>query len=753
MRLMIVKKTTMELDSGAQLQIILSNLIAEIRKTIYFDLAALAINEPDSTDLLISVSCCNDKKQTFPIKIVTDAICIGFKIINGSLFMKSRLQGNKDIELIDLLFDEDERFRILSSLVIPIEHDMFGQGLLLVGSQRKEIILHRKLFAGINFNAVIEKVLDNQSFEGYVEEKQDGLENLYQSAFKQSTEPGLIFKRDGTIIIINDALEQLYGDVMSQFIARSSLEDLFQRRHRKRIADHYRHISARQIKSLQVLFQCYDGSDRIVELRIRPIDAGDLLCATLIDLTEYKVYERRVEELVGQISIINEIVAAINSNINKNQLIRIFFNQINKIFGYDLACIALSDIEDKEIEIHYSKEASEIESRKCTGLFYQAFTEGLSSCQQIEQQPQAISNITDIIGLQGREGYRSQVLIQLKTDEQLIGAVILFSQGEDALNQYHIDIFREISDQIAIAFLKARLLQKYQQSLTNLSFLARINESLSSSLDLDVVLKQVVESSLQIIHAKICTIHSLKTEFKFTGNFIKSYEDNFIDRFKPQIQQVIIDQQPLIIENIDYNNIQFFKSRLDIQKLGLKSLIILPIKANGTTIALLSVFGDKVHYFNEHEVELLAMLADQAAIAIMNAQHYNRLEQTKNYLESIIHSSTHIIISTDLEGNITFFSNSAYQLTGYSIKEVLNQPFFKRFIKNGSILLAGLREELLAKNNVQSFECEIVTKNNQTVPISWLFSPLIDQHKEVIGVLAIGKDIAKHQKYVSQSTK
>jgi len=732
----------MSMNSETQLQFVFSNLTFEIKKKIDFDLAVLAINKPGSIDLQILVSSINGKKQVLPVKIISDTYCVGFKIINGSLYIRSRCQSNKDVEFFHSLFDEQEDLYICASLIAPIEHERLGKGLVLLGSCQNQLIQSKKLFEEMDLNAVIGEYFDKPKIESYSKQNQFEVDIFYRLIFERSTVPALVFKKDGIIVMTNDALEQLYGTQLSEFIHRSSIEDLFHQRQRKRLIDHYRAVASNKIKSSQFIFQCQNGEERIVELKIRTLDDSNLLYATLIDVTEYKVYERQVQELVDRITVINEIVDAVNSNLNKDQLIPIFFNQVSKIFGYDLACIALFDIEDKELEIHFSKEASEIESRKGVGLFYRSFNEALSSCHQIEQNPETIYHVANVLGFQLKEKYKSQILIQLKTDEQLIGAVILFSLAEDALNQYHIDIFQEISDQIAVAFMKARLLQSYQQSLTNLSFLARINETLSSSLDLDVVLKQVVESSQQMMHAKICTINLLKAEDKLIENLVRSYEDNFIDRYKPQIQQVIVNREPLIVENIDYDNIQFFKNRAGIQKLGLKSLIVLPVIVNRKTIALLSVFWDKIHYFSEREIELLAMLADQAAIAIRNAALYNKVEQTKNFLESIIHSSTHIIITTDLEGNITFINNSGCQITGYSPDEVLNQPFFKRFIRNGRNIFIALKNELLTNDKVQSFECEMISKNNKIIPISWLFSPLIDQHKEIIGTLGIGKDIS-----------
>ena len=567
--------------------------------------------------------------------------------------------------------------------------------------------------------------------------------SFYKSIFDQSTVPGIVFRKDGKVLMANNAMEQLYGTSIAEFISQRSIEDLFHPRQRKRVVDQYSQTCTHDVKLSQFIFRNYIDRELIVELRTRALDDDGLMYATISDITEYKSYERQVQKLVDQISVVNETVAAVNSNLNKDQLIRIFFNQIGKIFGYDQAIFILSDIEGKELEIHVSKEAAEISSRKTTGLFFNSFTKALTTCQKIEQDSQAISLVVDVLGLQVNEGFKSQMLIQLKTDEQLIGAVILFCLKENALTKYHFTIFSEISDQVAIAFMKARLLLRFQQSLTNLSFLSKINESLSSSLDLDSVLKQVVESSQQIMQAKICTIRSLENEVQVFDSLNENCEANFIDKFKPQVQQVILNQKPLIVENIDYNSIQFFKNRTDIQNLGLKSLIILPVIANKKTIALLSVFLDKVHYFNEHEVELLCMLADQAAIAIKNADLYNQVERTKNFLESIIHSSIHIIVATDLEGNTTFFNHSACRLTGYAANEVLNMPFFERFINNGRTIFNGLIQELVSKKNMQSFDCEILDKNQQKIPVSWAFSPLVNQHQEIIGSLGIGRAILR----------
>ncbi len=575
----------------------------------------------------------------------------------------------------------------------------------------------------------------------------DNSDSLYQKIFERSDIPAFLFTRDGRIVALNYALRRLLNKKVDEFTQPIQIEDLFHSRQRRRVIQYYQNYDRHKASSSPFLLDTIGNKRYLVRFKIDSIDGADLLCGALQDITAKERQKRRQHQLANRIAIINEIVAAVNSNLNKQQLIKIFLNQIARIVRYDLACVLLCDIDDRELEFHLSRDVSDIESHKGSGYFCHSLTHALMNCQKVEQAPETISRVAEALGILPEKQYRSQALIQLKTDDQLIGAVLLYCDKKNAFTRFHVSVFQEISDQIAVAFMKSRLLQRYQQSLTNLSYLARINEIITSSLELEEVLKQLVESSQQITQAKICTIHLLTDQkpMRLYTRRLEYRDHEMLDWLRPQIQQLINSKRPLIVENIDYNNIQFFKNRHLIQNLNLKSLIILPVVANGTTIALLSVFLDKIHYFSEHEIELLSMLADQAAIAIQNAELYRQVQETKNFLESIIHSSTHIIVATDLEGRITFFNRSACQKTGYTSEEALNLPFFETFIKNGTAIFEGLKHQLFRLNRNQWFECDMSQKDGQYFRIAWSFSALVDHQQQIIGSLGIGRELVAPQ--------
>jgi len=729
----------MEWDSEIQLRSVLSHIATEIKKTINFDIAALAVNKPGSTDLQVSISVLNGEKKNVRVRTISDAACIGFKIINGNPFIQSRRESNHDFQFLDSLFSEHDNMSIRSSLIMPIEHELLGTGLLLVGSFRKELINQKHVFEEINLNAAIGKSLYKLSLRGEFEEKYAMSDNLYKMIFEKLTMPALILKKDGTILMINQALEKLYGHPLSKVSQRYSLEDLFHWQQRKNIINCYRHTSPREANSLEATFLCHNGNERFVELNISSLDDEQLLITILGDVTKYKTHEGQIEEWSDRLSLINEIMIAVNSNLNNNQLVQILFNQIGKFFGYDFAGIVVCDIEEKELDIYFSEEPNEVTFHKSAGSVFHLFQEALSGSKLIEQDAETINRISRILDLPDDVPYKSQIVIQLKTEDELKGIILLFKLTENARTQHDIEIFQSIAEPIASAIMKVQLIEKYQESLTNYSLLARVNESLNSTLDLESILRQIVESVQHVMQAKICTI-------RFLDEAREETHDDFLDRLKPQIKQVIIDQKPLIIENIDYNNVNFFKRKADVRRLGLKSLIVFPIIANGKTTALLSVFFDRIHSVKEREIDLLSILAHQAAIAMKNASLYHAVEQSKNFLESILKSSADVIVATDMDGKTTFFSDSASVLTGYAASEIIEQPFFGRLVKNGDSLFSGIKQMLFTTDKTLTFECEIITKDKRAIPVSWSFSILVDSNHEMIGTLGIGKDISRQKK-------
>ncbi|MDZ7264514.1 MAG: GAF domain-containing protein [candidate division KSB1 bacterium] len=736
----------MEWDSENLFRTLLSEIIHEIQKTVAFNVAALAINPPGSSALQVAISTTTGKRDHFLARTFPDAYYHDFKLIKGFLYIERRSLTEQNALSLELLSNEWHTFRIRSHLILTIAHKKLGVGALLIGSYRRELIAHTNSITEAQLNAIIDLAIFRLFHDQQLEEKYNMEDNLFKSIFEKSPLPTLIFKRDGSILLTNEALQQLYGRPISPATHHINLEDLFHWPQRKQITNQYRHLDPQDRFSIETILISYNNDKQPVQLTINPLNGTDILLATIVQCPQPSVGQENLVQIEQRQLLVNEINLLIHANLNKEQLINCLFNQIRRIFPYEAAAIILCDNEERELSIYYSQEPTEVETSKGLRALYSACQKFLFSGNRIEQNAEAIANICELIGLQLNLNYETQLIIRFKADEEPLGAMLLFHSEANMATKERLEILQQVGGAASNAYAKVRLIEKYQQSLTNYSLVARVNESLNSTLNLQSVLQHIVESIQQIMQARICTIRILDEK-------ISPSPDELFDHFTPQIKQVIAEQKPLLIENLDYNNLNFFRNKTNIQQLGLRSLIVYPIVGDGKTVALLSVFFDRSHSFREHELELLSMLSHQAAIAINNARLYQEIEYSKSYLDSILGSSADMVVATMLDGTTSFFSQSAQKLTGFTADDVLEQPLFERLVKNGQAVFSGLKQILLSSEFPYVCEFEIINKQHESIPIAWSFSLLTSQQHEILGILGIGRDVSKYKRIDSEIKK
>jgi PAS domain S-box-containing protein len=97
--------------------------------------------------------------------------------------------------------------------------------------------------------------------------------------------------------------------------------------------------------------------------------------------------------------------------------------------------------------------------------------------------------------------------------------------------------------------------------------------------------------------------------------------------------------------------------------------LLLPVLSEDTLIAILAVgpkpSGDS---FYQQDLDLLMTLANQAGIAIKNAQLYAAMVVANEYLENIVATLETGVIAINSAGQIAIFNRAAEELTGLSAK-------------------------------------------------------------------------------------
>jgi signal transduction protein with GAF and PtsI domain len=171
---------------------------------------------------------------------------------------------------------------------------------------------------------------------------------------------------------------------------------------------------------------------------------------------------------------------------------------------------------------------------------------------------------------------------------------------------------------------KTKKKESYQVYLKQIEALSKIANLITSGLYLDELLRLVVNVTAEIMNSKICSLMLLDPEkkelvIKATQSVSEEYNR------KPNIKlgegiagRVVQDNKPMCVLDVTEDKRYIYTDIA--RKEGLCSLASVPLSVKGRIIGALNCYTSRKHKFTKSELDVLATLASQAAVAIENAE-------------------------------------------------------------------------------------------------------------------------------------
>ncbi len=164
----------------------------------------------------------------------------------------------------------------------------------------------------------------------------------------------------------------------------------------------------------------------------------------------------------------------------------------------------------------------------------------------------------------------------------------------------------------------------YQVYLKQIEALSKVANLITSGLYLEELLRLVVNVTAEIMNSKICSLMLLNLDRKeliirATQSVSEAYNK------KPNVKlgegiagTVAQENKPICV--LDVKEDSRYVNRDIAKKEGLCSLASVPLAVKGKVIGVLNCYTSKKHKFSKQELGLLIVLANQAALAIENAE-------------------------------------------------------------------------------------------------------------------------------------
>jgi GAF domain-containing protein len=164
----------------------------------------------------------------------------------------------------------------------------------------------------------------------------------------------------------------------------------------------------------------------------------------------------------------------------------------------------------------------------------------------------------------------------------------------------------------------------YQIYLKQIEALSKVANLITSGMYLEELLRLVVNVTAEIMNSKICSLMLLDPDKKelavrATQSVSEAYNKKPNVKLGEGIAGIVArENKPICV--LDVKEDSRYLNREIAVKEGICSLACVPLAVKGRIIGVLNCYTSKKHKFSKPELDVLTALANQAAVAIENAE-------------------------------------------------------------------------------------------------------------------------------------
>ena len=343
----------------------------------------------------------------------------------------------------------------------------------------------------------------------------------------------------------------------------------------------------------------------------------------------------------------------------------------------------------------------------------------------------------------------SQVAGQIRSSVLPIRASLPPNTLEE-LSQLESRLYR-LSQQVA-AFAEER---------KNLIALTEIGQVINSSLELDEVLRIVMDNIIKLTEAERGFLMLRDDTGQMSTRIARNWEQESLNQNEYAVSRTVMQRVIETGESILTTNAQEdprFGGQESIIAFNLRSILCVPLKVKNDLIGV--IYADnriRSGIFTESERDLLGAFSNQAAIAIDNARLFESLRRTlaevtelKNMMDNIFASIASGVITADIEDQITLCNRAAEGIIGQTAIQIIGHKLEDVLPSIASNILPEVAN--IRDRDTAIIDLEIRHSLPQRGPVDWRLnmSPLKDADLTTQGVAIVLDDLTERKRLEAQ---
>jgi adenylate cyclase len=284
--------------------------------------------------------------------------------------------------------------------------------------------------------------------------------------------------------------------------------------------------------------------------------------------------------------------------------------------------------------------------------------------------------------------------------------------------------------------------------------LANINQLLNSSLQVDDVLRVVMDTIVQLIGAERGFLMLKDGQDQLSIHIARNWERESVDEADTALSHTVVNQVlkeglPILTTNAQQD--PRFGEQESVISLNLRSILCIPLKIKDSLIGV--IYADnrlREGLFTESDKNLLAAFANQAAVAIENARLFESVRTSlaevtglKNLMDDIFASIASGVLTTNLEHQVTLSNSVAELILGESRNRLLGKSVDEIPLLEAINIRGYLTTVCQTNQQIKGLQITLQSQKDKPLHLRFNLAPLIDTNEKTLGAAIVMEDVTE----------
>ena len=300
---------------------------------------------------------------------------------------------------------------------------------------------------------------------------------------------------------------------------------------------------------------------------------------------------------------------------------------IGRLIPFDAFAVYLLDERRGDLSIAYA-----VGYPDSTGFKLQT-SEGVVGRVVTTQQALVLGDVSmDPHYIEVVPGMTSTLAVPLVNQAKPIGALNVLSRDRDRYSEQDVAVLRQFAAHVATALVNARLFKQQRLDAEAFELLAEIGREVASVLDLPELLTRIGQLTRRVIDYRTFGILLLndetnELEMKVAVQYGEKVTLPRIPLGEGLVGYAALHREAVLVPDVSQDP-RYIKLVDDV-----RSELAIPMLLKDRCIGVFDLESPELDRFTKRDVEILTLLASQAAVAIENARLYEEVSSNEARLE------------------------------------------------------------------------------------------------------------------------